>query len=340
MALFLSILWRETEGDPDLRARAFKGLRRYQTASRPVHEPAGRCIDEQLRARLLQFGAPDRVAARNPVLFVPSLINSPAVLDIAPDNSLLRYLAGRGHSVYQIDWGTPGTSDRAQDIGAHAVDMVVPLASRMEKPPILVGYCLGGTIAIGAAMRLEPPGLVTIASPWRFDAHPAEFRDPLQTTWAGCKELCEQLGRMPLEVLQTGFWSLDPRRTIAKYADFGDMPADSPGYRAFLLVEDWVNQGAPLTYAAGRQLIEDFYGADLPGRGLWEIGGERVDLGRLRCPTFAIGSSTDRIVPHGAVPPADDVLSLDLGHVGMIVGRSAPDRLWKPLSEWLSAHGA
>lgn len=320
--------------------RAFKGLRRYQGAERPLHEPAGQCIDAQSRARLLHFGAADPSPGRHPVLFVPSLINSPAVLDIAPDNSLLRYLAGRGHCVYQIDWGSPAASDRDQDIGAHALDIVVPLARRLGKPPILVGYCLGGTIAIGAAAHLSPPGLVTIASPWRFDAHPTDFRDPLQATWDGCKTVCEQLGRMPLEVLQSGFWSLDSRRTIAKYADFGDMSADAPGYRTFLLVEDWVNQGAPLTFAAGRQLIEDFYGADQPGRGLWEVGGERVDLSRIRCPSLAVGSTTDRIVPHDAVPPADDSLSLDLGHVGMIVGRSAPERLWRPLSEWLSANGA
>lgn len=274
------------------------------------------------------------------MLFVPSLINSPAVLDLAPDNSLLRYLAGRGHAIYQIDWGAPTASDRDEDIGAHALDLVVPLARRMSRPPILVGYCLGGTIAIGAAAHLSPPALVTIASPWRFDAHPPEFRDSLEATWTGCRDLCHTLGRMPMEVLQTGFWALDPRRTIAKYADFGDMPADSPGYGAFLLVEDWVNGGAPLPYAAGRQLIEDFYGADLPGRGDWTIGGKRIDLGAITAPSLSVGSTTDRIVPHGAVPPADDMLSLDLGHVGMIVGRSAPDRLWRPLSEWLSAHGA
>lgn len=274
------------------------------------------------------------------MLFVPSLINSPAVLDLAPDNSLLRYLTGRGHSVYQVDWGTPGPSDRARDIGAHAADMLVPLVRRMEKPPVLVGYCLGGTIAIGAAMHLALPALATIASPWRFDAHSADFRHQLQTTWTGCKDLCERLGQMPMEVLQAGFWSLSPARTIAKYADFADMAEDAPGYRAFLLLEDWVNEGAPLTYAAGRQLVEDFYGADLPGRGLWEIGGEPVDLARMPCPTLAIGSTTDHIVPHAAVPPADVTLSLDQGHVGMIVGRSAPDRLWRPLSEWLCAQGA
>lgn len=274
------------------------------------------------------------------MLFVPSLINSPAVLDLAPNNSLLRYLTGQGHAVYQIDWGTPGSSEREQDVGAHALDMLVPLVRRMARPPVLVGYCLGGTIAIGAAMRLRLPALATIASPWHFAAHSPEFRSQIAATWSGCKNLCERLGQMPMEVLQTGFWSLDPRRTIAKYADFVDMPAEAAAYRAFMLVEDWVNEGAPLTYAAGRQLIEDFYGADLPGRGLWEIAGQRVALERVAAPTLAVGSTTDRIVPHDAIPPADDRLSLDLGHVGMVVGRSASDRLWRPLSEWLSARGA
>lgn len=340
LPLFLSILWRETEGDPTLRARAFKGLRRYQSAERIAHRRAGTCIDTQQRARLLQYGAVPGTADRHPVLFVPSLINSPAVLDIAPDNSLLRFLSDRGHAIYQIDWSSPGQGDAQQDVGAHATDLLLPLVERMARPPILVGYCLGGTIALAAALQTSVPALATIASPWNFDAHGPEFQQPLQATWSGCKALCETLGRMPLEVLQSGFWALDPRRTIVKYADFGDMAADSPLYRSFLLVEDWVNEGAPLTFAAGRQLIEDFYGANLPGRGLWTVGGDRMDLSHLACPTLAVGSRTDRIVPLAAIPPADHILSLDLGHVGMIVGRSAPERLWYPLSEWLSAHGA
>ena len=221
----------------------------------------------------------------------------------------------------------------------HAADLLLPLMQRFDRPPILVGYCLGGTIAIAGAALMPCAAVATIAAPWNFQAYPDQFKDQTHQAWTAAEPLCRNLGVMPIEVLQQGFWSLDPRRTIAKYAAFGDMAEDDPARAAFLLVEDWVNEGAPLTYAAGHDLIENFYGADIPGRGQWNVAGRRIDPAALDCPTLAIASSTDRIVPLDARPPAREERVLAQGHVGMIVGRQARQTLWEPLSGWLRAQG-
>lgn len=273
------------------------------------------------------------------MLFIPSLINAPDVLDLAPDNSLLRFLSDAGHDVYQIDWGCPAPEDRDQDIGGHVTQLLLPLIASLPRPPALVGYCLGGTMAIAAAILAPCRALATIAAPWRFDAYPDSFRDNTRQTWTAAQPMCRDLGLMPMEILQQGFWSLDPRRTIEKYAAFADMAADDRRHDGFLLVEDWVNEGAPLTYAAGRDLIEHFYGANWPGSGQWTIKGKVIDPASHAGPSLAIASVTDRIVPGEARPPADQEILLQLGHVGMIVGRAAPDALWKPLSAWLKAQG-
>ncbi|MFT3966867.1 MAG: alpha/beta hydrolase [Sphingobium sp.] len=338
LPLFLSILWRETEGDPAFRERAFAGLRRFQRAARPQHARPVRTIANQGRAQLLHYEATDP-AKRLPVLFVPSLINAPDVLDISPENSLLRYLAGRGHDIHQVDWGYPANEDRDQDIAAHVTELLLPLMARFDRPPIVIGYCLGGTIAIGGASLAPCAALATIAAPWHFGAYPETFRDQTHQAWTVAEPVCRNLGVMPMEVLQQGFWSLDPRRTIEKYAAFADMAEDDRGYGAFLLLEDWVNEGAPLTLAAGHELIENFYGADIPGKGRWEVGGRIIDPAALPFPTLTVSSSADQIVPAAARPPASDQRILDLGHVGMIVGRSAPEKLWAPLSEWIAANG-
>lgn len=292
------------------------------------------------RARLLHYDAGSASDGRGaPVLFIPSLINAPDVLDLSPDNSLLRHLGACGHDVYQIDWGSPATEDGAQDIGAYATELLLPLIAQLPAPPILVGYCLGGTIAIAAAALAPCRALATIASPWFFNAYPEIFRDQTHQAWTLAEPVCRKLGLMPMEVLQSGFWSMDPRRTIAKYAEFAEMDESDPRHDGFLLVEDWVNEGAPMTFAAGHDLIERFYRADIPGSGQWEVGGRLIDPSALAMPTLAISSSTDKIVPFDARPPADDQIRLDLGHVGMVVGRSARRQLWEPLSAWLSAHG-
>jgi polyhydroxyalkanoate synthase len=291
------------------------------------------------RAKLLHYEPLSAIPPkRAPVIFMPSLINAPDVLDISPDNSLLRYLSAQGHDVYQVDWGSPTGADRDQDIGGYATGLLLPLVRHLP-PPILVGYCLGGTIAIAAAALMPCTALATIAAPWLFNAYPNLFREQTRQAWTLAEPTCRDLGVMPMEVLQGGFWSLDPRRTIAKFADFGDLADDDPRFASFLLLEDWVNEGAPMTFAAGHDLIERFYHADLPGSGQWVVDGVTIDPAALPFPTLAISSSTDRIAPHDARPPATESLQLDLGHVGMIVGRSARKQLWEPLSAWLSAQG-
>ncbi len=151
--------------------------------------------------------------------------------------------------------------------------------------------------------------------------------------WAWC----------PWEVLQAGFWSLDPARTIGKYADFLDLDEDSLAYRGFITLEDWANEGAPLTLACGRDLIEYCYGDNLTGRGDWHVGGQddktRVDPSALGCPTLAIASTSDTIVPAATTPAADMRMDLELGHVGMMIGGRAEEMLWKPWESGLKQTG-
>src|SRR5690606_19376747 len=60
--------------------------------------------------RLLDYGA--GVARGAPALLVvPSLVNRAYILDLAPECSLLRYLAGRGLRPFLVDWDRPGPAE-------------------------------------------------------------------------------------------------------------------------------------------------------------------------------------------------------------------------------------
>ncbi|EAT09124.1 Poly-beta-hydroxybutyrate polymerase [Sphingomonas sp. SKA58] len=336
MPLFLNILWRETEGDPDLRKRALAGLRKYQNADRPPVRNAGRPVAHAGSARLLQYGAQ---SDRFPVVFIPSLINPPHVLDLSERRSLLRHMVAAGHDAYLVDWGAPDGADASLGLDGHVTERLLPLLAALPRPPILVGYCLGGSLALGAAALVPTAAVATIAAPWRFSHFPAADLELIASLWSGAKAMCQRIGYVPMEVLQSGFWAMDPARTIRKFADFADAESASDAEQAFLAVEDWANEGPPLTYAAGRDLFESFYAGDAPGRGQWRIGHMTVDPQALTCPTLSIRSTTDRIVPAAASPHLREARSLSLGHVGMVVGSRAPELLWQPLSHWLSSHG-
>jgi polyhydroxyalkanoate synthase len=333
LPLFLDMLREQTATSPERRAAALAGLKAYQEAPRETarHLAPGRFRSGN--AQLRDYGATGNDGGR-PVVFVPSLINPPFVLDLAPQNSLLRWCSEQGLHPWLLDWGTPSPTDRDLDITAHIERVLLPLIARLDEPPLLVGYCLGGTIALGAAAAAKVAGVALIATPWRFAGF-GEGRAGMAELWATAKPTCETMGLVPMEVLQSGFWKLAPDRTIAKYEVFGQQPRDSEATRGFIALEDWANAGAPLTYAAGRQLFEDFIARDLPGTGEWQIGGVTVDPHALSCPTIEFVSLTDRIVPKESAADLAERRDLGAGHVGMIVGSRARSQLWEPLAEWL-----
>jgi polyhydroxyalkanoate synthase len=334
LPLFLEMLREQTAASPERRAAALAGLHAYQVADRGAARTLPAAMQRAGRASLRDYGGTGR-----PVVFVPSLINPPFVLDLAEDKSLLRWLAGAGHRPLLVDWGAPSPDDRAMDITGHIERLLLPMLRALDAPPVLVGYCLGGTIALAAACAVPVAGLALLATPWHFDGFSAPAKAEITALWTAGQPACEALGLVPMEVLQSGFWKLDPARTIAKYEAFAAMDPTSSASRNFVALEDWANAGAPLTFAAGAQMF-DFFQHDAPGRGLWKIEGRKVGPDSLTCPAVDFVSRTDRIVPAASAARLPDSRAIGAGHVGMIVGGKARAQIWEPLAGWLSGLGA
>lgn len=324
------MLRSETSGDPKRMARALKGLRAYQEAPRADPMPLAPAIDEKENAVLRDYGGAGRT-----VLFVPSLINPPNILDLSEDKSLLRWLAGRGHRVVLLDWGWDSEGRRDMSVGDHVELILAPLVETLEEPPALVGYCLGGTMAVAAASLTPVRSLATIAAPWHFSGFPEASRESLSALWESSRQTVEGLGLLPMEILQSAFWSLDPARTVAKFEAFAAMDPGGAEAGSFVTMEDWANDGPPLGKAAARELFEDFFAADLPGSGGWIVGGKAIDPAELECPLLDIVSTTDRIVPGQSSVATGKRVELDQGHVGMVAGSRTKAGLWKLLDDWL-----
>jgi len=332
------MLRSETEGEPERLASGLAGLRAYQAAERPAAPKPMPIVARAGHAVLRDYGGGEKEGGR-PVIFVPSLINTHDVLDLLPDHSLLRWLSAQGFRPLMVDWGSPTPDERDLSIAGHVEALLLPLIEAIGPDAILAGYCLGGTMAIAAAAIRPPAALVTIAAPWRFAGFPEASRQGLVDLWEQARPGAEAMGLLPVEVLQTAFWRLDPRRTVEKFIAFGRTERSPESTRLFVALEDWANGGAPLTPAAGREMAEDFFRDDLPGSGRWRVAGTAIDPAALACPLLDIVSSTDRIVPAAsAVSRAGtgEAMTLGLGHVGMIVGGRARASLWHPLAQWLA----
>lgn len=288
----------------------------------------GPVLAEQMGATLRDYGGsgPD-------ILFVPSLINPPTVLDMRR-RSLLRWLSEQGRRVLLLDWGWPDAERHRLSVAGHIERILLPLMQALDAPPDLAGYCLGGTMAAAAAQLGEARSLITIASPWHFHGFPDGERARLALLWLESRSVAERLGVLPMEVLQTAFWSLDPDRTVSKFEEFAAMKGEAA--ERFVALEDWANDGPPISFAAAREMFEDLFGGDLPGSGCWQVGGTTIDPAALPCPILNIVSTSDRIVPHASAMSAGERIDVARGHVGMVVGSRAKEELWQPLASWLS----
>ena len=333
LPLFLELVARECCGDAARIAAVMNGLRAFEIAERLEPRGLAPIVASAGRAKLRDFGGSGR-----PLLFVPSLINPPSVLDLMEGHSLLEWIAGQGFRVLLVDWGCPSQNERDLDVGDHVGNYLIPLIESIAEPPLVAGYCLGGTMAMAAACLTPVRALALIATPWNFAGFPNVARADQATLWHAAEPSADRLGLMPMEILQSGFWRLDPTRTISKYAEFATMELGSSKAQRFVAVEDWANDGPPLTYAAAREMFESFFGSNITGIDAWRVGGAIISPAKLPCPALDVISTVDRIVPSASASGLPNQLILALGHVGMIVGNRAPEQLWKPLAEFMSSN--
>lgn len=307
--------------------------------------------------RLLDYGATHQAGREGPpLLVVPALVNRDYVLDISPRRSFLRYLAARGLRPLLLSWGAPGEVERGFTLTDYiagrlepALDVVLSLS---RQRPVVVGYCMGGLLALALALRRQGDvqGFVALATPFDFHAgneHQARLAGAFVESLG---PLIESLGELPVDVLQAMFATIDPMGIARKFCAFAGLAeaaraggADAARAEDFVALEDWLNDGIPLAGPVARECLAGWYGANTPARGEWRVAGQPVRPADVRLRALVVAPSNDRIVPPesatalAAALPNAELMVPPLGHIGMIVAGQARDLVWAPLAEWLRA---
>jgi len=310
-----------------MAAEALTGLRAYEQAPRRERPPPKPEIARVRGATLRDYGGEGPAA-----VLVPSLINPPRILDLDEEVSLTGALAAMGRRALLLDWGKADLRSELS-VAGHIEQLLLPLLRSMNEPFALIGYCLGGTMAIAAANLVEVERVATLAAPWNFARYPDNSHQALQDMWRHSQAAAKALGALPMEVLQAAFWSLDPERTVRKFAEFGHFDRESDDARRFVELEEWANEGEPLPYPAARELVEGLFGEDLTGLGAWQVGGRPMS-DEFTVPALHLTAERDLIAPPQTAA-AGDVVAIPSGHVGMIVG-SARARLHDELKAFLT----
>jgi len=300
--------------------------------------------------QLLDYSrAPEARAGDGPALLIaPSLVNRGYVLDLMPERSLMRALAADGFRPFLVEWGAPGEAEDGLDLDdcilgrlSRCLDVV---QAATGTKPVLVGYCMGGLLALALALRRQDDlsGLALLATPWDFHADGGAQSRLAAGLLAPWFPVIDRLGGLPVDVLQSFFASLDPLFALKKFLAFSFFEPDSERAEVFVALEDWLNDGVALPAAIARACVLGWYGENAPAKGTWNVGSAPVRPNDLELPTLVVVPQNDRIVPPAsaralaAAIEHADVLTPAAGHIGMVVGSKRRANLWNPLADWIS----
>jgi poly(3-hydroxyalkanoate) synthetase len=280
------------------------------------------------------------------------MVNKGYILDLHPGSSLTEHLRGQGFRVLLIDWGIP-TPENVLTLSEVIADHLEPLLQHAIDhfgPVTLFGYCMGGLLALAATVRLnaQAPGsiakLAVAAMPWDFSATTSashmQWAKPMLEPWLTPADGIPAI--IPPEVMSHYFWSLDPWSPIRRLMAYG-RETDPARLAQMTALEDWLNDGLPLDGPVAREMLLDWYADNTPLKGLWKVHETPILPQNINCPLWVCITQNDILVPTASSLPfigqtknASVVMS-DTGHVGLVCGRRAKERLYDPLTLWLKS---
>jgi len=325
------------------------GIESYRKHSHQRDLVPGPVIWDQGTTKLRDYrSARDSAKVPRPrVLVVPSLVNRYYVLDLEAQGSFLRWLDGNGFDPFVVDWDAPGYVERSFDLTDYVAGRLEGALDAVKREPggplYLVGYCMGGNLALALALRRQADlaGLILLATPWDFHAENAGHAQMMGQIGRQLEPVLQILGELPVDMLQAFFSGLDPFQVLKKFQYFGTLDQASNGAKRFVALEDWLNDGVSLAAPVARECLTGWYGENTTQKLAWKVADKVVDPAGFDRPALNIIPSTDRIVPPGSARAlsrrfrqVDEILP-NAGHIGMMVGRSAAREVWEPVAAWM-----
>lgn len=334
---------------PDPFARIAVGMWLHATQPRPdVGVTPSEVIHRQDKLEVRYYAPPGEPVQPLPVVLVPSLINKAYILDLEEGRSLCAALAAAGHRVYLVDWGVPGPEDADEDVGYALEELLHRAIDRAcrhahARRALLLGYCLGGVMSTMYA-ALHPDrvaGLVALNTPVKF-SEGGRFAEFVAKDRFDVEACISPDGLVPVSAMKPAFQLLDPVGSVTKYQAVEAAAGDAGKFARVMARERWLEENVPMAGAFAREFIRNAYQEDRLLAGTWTIRGQRVDLSRIGCPLLLVSCARDFISPPASCLPLAElvgsqdreVVSLDSGHIGVVVGAEGPRTFYPLLDRW------
>ncbi|WP_237562805.1 alpha/beta fold hydrolase [Bacillus dakarensis] len=287
---------------------------------------------------------------QTPLFLVYSLVNQAYILDLGPGSSMIEGFTKQGYDVYMLDFGSPRYEDKHLTLGHYVIDYIQTgvqraLTHSSAAEITVIGYCLGGTLAVMyAALANEPiKNLVLFAAPIDFSKVPYmdNWHKALKEGDLKVDELIDEYGVVPARVMELFFRIVTGPVNVSPYLALLGRSDDQKYVERWRRFDKWVKDHVPFAGTALKELIHDLVIANKLIKNKLVIRKNKVNLKKIKANLFVVSTEGDQLIPEEMIRPLmDKVGSKDKtykrvkgGHVTLAIKGGIPDFL----TDWLES---